>query len=133
APSPLLRSPLPLHGALPISVLLAQALPYRAEFGGAATNLSAEATRAGAELRTSTPVTQDIVDEIGPDHVIVATGARQRMPALELIDDALAVGARELLATEPDLPDGRVLVPDWEADWIGLGIALRLAEDGRQV
>ena len=115
------------------AVLLAQALPYRAEFGGAATNLSAEATRAGAELRTSTPVTQDIVDEIGPDHVIVATGARQRMPALELIDDALVIGARELLATEPDLPDGRVLVTDWKGDWIGLGIALRLAENGRHV
>ncbi|WP_209371077.1 FAD-dependent oxidoreductase [Brevibacterium renqingii] len=110
------------------AVLLAQELPYRSEFGGAATNLSAEARRAGAELRTSTPVTQAVVDEIAADHVIAATGARQRMPHLEIADDALVIGAREFLETEPVLPDGRVLVTDWKGDWIGLGIALRLAE-----
>ncbi|WP_209323252.1 FAD-dependent oxidoreductase [Brevibacterium renqingii] len=110
------------------AVLLAQELPYRSEFGGAATNLSAEARRAGAELRTSTPVTQALVDEIAADYVIVATGARQRMPHLEIADDALVIGAREFLETEPVLPDGRVLVTDWKGDWIGLGIALRLAE-----
>jgi 2,4-dienoyl-CoA reductase-like NADH-dependent reductase (Old Yellow Enzyme family) len=110
------------------AVLLAQELPYRAEFGGAATNLSAEAARAGVDIRTSTPVTQALVDEIAADHVIVATGARQRMPDLEVADDALVIGAREFLAAGPDLPDGRVLVTDWKGDWIGLGLALRLAE-----
>ena len=115
------------------AVLLAQELPYRAEFGAAATNLSAEAARAGVEVRTSTPVTQAIVDEIGPDHVIVATGARQRMPDLEVADDALVIGARDFLATEAELPEGRVLVTDWKGDWIGLGLALRLAENGRHV
>lgn len=115
------------------AVLLAQMLPYRSEFGGAATNLSAEAQRAGVDIRASTPVTQSIVDEIAPEHVIIATGARQRMPHLEIADDAVVIGARDYLSTEPDLPRGRILVTDWKGDWIGLGIALRLAEAGMPV
>lgn len=115
------------------AVLLAQMLPYRSEFGGAATNLSAEAQRAGVDIRASTPVTQSIVDEIAPEHVIIATGARQRMPHLEIADDAVVIGARDYLSTEPNLPRGRILVTDWKGDWIGLGIALRLAEAGTPV
>lgn len=110
------------------AVLLAQELPYRAEFGGAATNLSAEARRAGVDIRTSTTVTQEVLDGLAPDHVIVATGAVQRMPLLEVDDEAVVVGARDYLSTQPELPAGRVLVTDWKGDWIGLGIALRLAE-----
>ena len=110
------------------AVLLAQELPYRSEFGGAATNLVAEAKRAGVELRTSTPVTQTVVDELAPDHVIVATGSRQRTPQVEVDDEALVIGARDYLSRAPRLPAGRVLVTDWKGDWIGLGIALRLAE-----
>ncbi|MDN5587458.1 MAG: FAD-dependent oxidoreductase [Brevibacterium sp.] len=110
------------------AVLLAQELPYRAEFGGAATNLSAEARRAGVDIRTSTTVTQEVLDGLAPDHVIVATGAVQRMPQLEVDDEAVVVGARDYLSTQPELPAGRVLVTDWKGDWIGLGIALRLAE-----
>ncbi|RBP67866.1 2,4-dienoyl-CoA reductase-like NADH-dependent reductase (Old Yellow Enzyme family) [Brevibacterium sanguinis] len=110
------------------TVLLAEKLPYRSEFGGAATNLSAEAERAGVDIRTSTPVTQEVLDRLAPDHVIVATGAEERMPQLEIADDALVIGARHYLSTEPALPKGRVLVTDWKGDWVGLGIALRLAE-----
>ncbi|MDN5806443.1 MAG: NADH:flavin oxidoreductase [Brevibacterium sp.] len=110
------------------AVLLAQELPYRSEFGGAATNLSAEARRAGVDIRTSTPVTQGILNEVAPEHVIVATGAKQRMPHLEVDDEAVVIGARDYLRARPTLPAGRVLVSDWKGDWIGLGIALRLAE-----
>ena len=110
------------------AVLLAQELPYRSEFGGAATNLSAEAKRAGVDIRTSTTVTQQIFDEVAPEHVIVATGAKQRMPHIEIDDGAFVIGARDYLNTQPILPTGRVLVTDWKGDWIGLGIALRLAE-----
>ncbi|MGO2986108.1 MAG: FAD-dependent oxidoreductase [Brevibacterium aurantiacum] len=110
------------------AVLLAQEMPYQSEFGGAATNLSAEAKRAGVDIRTSTTVTQQILDEVAPEHVIVATGAKQRMPHIEIDDGAFVIGARDYLNTQPILPTGRVLVTDWKGDWIGLGIALRLAE-----
>ena len=42
--------------------------------------------------------------------VIVATGAVERMPALEIADDALVLGARTYLTEEPTLPTGRILV-----------------------
>ena len=73
-------------------------------------------------------MTQQVLDELAPDHVIIATGAKQRMPHLEVDDEALVIGARDYLRTQPSLPAGRVLVSDWKGDWIGLGIALRLAE-----
>ena len=37
-------------------------------------------------------MTQDVLDDLAPDHVIVATGAVERMPALEIADDALVLG-----------------------------------------
>lgn len=76
---------------------------------------------------------QDLIAEVAPDHVIIATGAEQRMPALEIVDDAFVIGARDYLRESPNLPPGRVLVTDWKGDWIGLGIALRLVEAGRHV
>lgn len=73
---------------------------------GAATNLTAEAARAGVDIRTSVPATQDLITEVAPDHLIIATGAEQRMPALEIADDALVIGARDYLR-EP-----RIFRPD---------------------
>jgi len=112
-------------------VLLAQLLPGRAEFGGAATNLVAEAERAGAKLVTGVTVDAAMVEELDPDVVVVATGARPRWPQLERGDGATVVDVWELLGGS--LPAGRVVVADWRCDWLGLGAAILLAEAGRRV
>ena len=68
--------------------LLAQMLPGRAEFGGIVTNLAREAEQAGAEIRLNARADRAMVDQIAPDHVILATGAQPRWPRGLEIDEA---------------------------------------------
>ncbi len=113
-------------------VLLAQELPGRAEFGGAVGNLVGEAERAGVRIVTGTRVDLDLLHRLAPDTVVVATGAVPRRPALELADDPVVLDAWEVLRGA-SVPSGRVVVADWRCDWIGLGVAVLLAERGRKV
>ena len=113
-------------------VLLAEQLPGRAEFGGAVTNLLTEARRAGVKVVTGTRVDAELLTELAPDAVVLATGAVPRRPVLELLDDPVVLDAWEVLRGA-DVPSGSVVVADWRCDWIGLGLAVRLAERGRQV
>lgn len=118
-------------------VLLAQEVPGRAEFGGAATNLAAEAQRAGVKVELGTAVDVALLDALAPAAVVVATGARPRVPALETLDDPVVVTAWDVLQGKRiERPaDGRrrVAVADWRCDWVGLGTANRLAAQGWQV
>lgn len=115
-------------------VRLAERLPGRAEFGGVTLNLAEEARRAGAKLVTGVAVDAALVTEEAADAVLVATGARPARPAVEVLDDPVLVDAWSLLETGPGaLPTGRVLVADWRCDWVGLGVAILLAEAGHPV
>jgi hypothetical protein len=64
--------------------------------------------------------------------VVVAPGARPRRPTLDLAGDVTVCDAWEVLAGTR-LPDGHVVVADWRCDWIGLGLAERLARGGHRV
>ncbi|MFL0576362.1 FAD-dependent oxidoreductase [Brevibacterium luteolum] len=109
-------------------VHLAEKLPFRAEFGGAATNLEGEARRSGVQIMTNTGISTEIVDDFAPDSVILATGSQDREMALELVDDPTILTARSYLSGEPNLERGGVLVFDWKGDWAGLGTAVKIAE-----
>lgn len=113
-------------------VLLAEQLPGRAEFGGAVTNLLSEVERYGVEVVTGQRVDADFVSERRPGAVIVATGATPRVPALELMDDPTVLTAWDVI-NGVDVPSGRVVVADWRCDWIGLGVAQQLAQQGHKV
>ncbi len=112
--------------------LLAQELPGRAEFGGVVANLAREMERHGVEVRLGTSVDRGLVEAGDVDAVIVATGARPWRPALAGEDEAHIVDAWRVIAGEADV-GGRVVVADWRCDWIGLGLAEKLAREGRRV
>ncbi len=113
-------------------VNLAQLLPGRAEFGGVTTNLGREAQRAGVKIRLNTEVTHDLVQDLSPDAVVIASGALSREPDIEGADEAHVVSAWQVLEGRANV-GGRAVIADWRCDWVGLGLAERLARDGCHV
>ncbi len=114
-------------------VLLAERLPGRAEFGGAITNLTAEAARLGVSVRLGERVDPRAVRAFGADVVVLATGARPWSAPLEVLDDPVLVHAADVVAGAADVPAGHVLVADSRGDWTGLGVATELGRRGRRV
>jgi 2,4-dienoyl-CoA reductase-like NADH-dependent reductase (Old Yellow Enzyme family)/thioredoxin reductase len=112
--------------------LLAQMLPGRAEFGGLVTNLQRELELAGVQIHKGTRVDRAMVVAAAPDVVLIATGAKPYRPefpqegALQILD------AWEVLHGQGTVGQS-VVVIDWRADWIGIGIAEHLAQQGRSV
>ena len=111
---------------------LAQLLPGRDEFGGIITNLEREMVLSGVDVVKATPVTAEIVRAQQPDSVIIATGARPHIPTLEGLDSAHVVTAWDVLQERANV-GASVAIADWRADWIGLGLAERLAKAGSSV
>jgi len=112
--------------------LLAQLLPGRAEFGGIVTNLGHELTLAGVEVVRNTAVDRAKVEQEAPDAVVVATGARPRWPEFEGRDEAHVVDAWQVLRDEANVGNS-VVIADWRCDWVGLGLAEKLARAGCRV
>lgn len=113
-------------------VLLAQRLPYRAEFGGLVTNLEREARAAGVEIQLGASLSAARLRELNPHVAIVATGAVPHWPSLDLGDSAHVVDAWSVIRDEVRC-GSRVVIADWRGDWVGLGIALKLVRAGHHV
>ncbi len=112
--------------------LLAQLLPRRAEFGGIVTNLQREMERAGVRVELGIEVERGVVEREAPDAVIVATGATVRRPEMEGADEAHVLDAWQVLEGGQNIGSS-VVIADWRCDWIGLGLAEKLARDGCRV
>jgi 2,4-dienoyl-CoA reductase-like NADH-dependent reductase (Old Yellow Enzyme family) len=119
-------------GRLGGQVLLAQLLPGRAEFGGLTTNLEREVELAKVRVVRDTAVTPALIEREAPDAVIVATGGKPRHPAVDGAEGAHVVNAWQVLKGEANVGKS-VVIADWRCDWIGLGLAEKLARDGCRV
>jgi len=113
-------------------VLLAERVPGRAEFGGAITNLIAEAERVGARFELGTRVDAELVRRLRPDVVVMATGSTPYRPALEILDDPVILQAADVVGGQ-QAPAGHVVVADTRGDWAGIGAAVELAGRGHRV
>ena len=116
--------------------LLAQLLPNRSEFGGIVTNLKHEMDAAGVDIKLNTSVDRALIEAEKPDAVIIATGASPYLPNvdndMDIADDVHSVDAWQVLRGEVN-PGTNVVVADWRGDWVGVGIAEKLALEGCSV
>jgi 2,4-dienoyl-CoA reductase-like NADH-dependent reductase (Old Yellow Enzyme family) len=112
--------------------LIAQLVPGRAEFGGIVTNLTRELENLGVRVERNTPVTRQLVEQEQPDLVIIATGAKPFWPEFDHDDDIQVTDAWQVLCNQVSTGSS-ALVTDWRADWIGIGVAEKLARDGVRV
>ena len=112
--------------------LLAQLLPHRAEFGGIVTNLAREMALAGVDVRTGVEATASLIAREKPDHVILATGTRPRLPVIEGGEGIQILHAHDVIGKR-SRTGARVVIYDWLADWTGVGIAEQLAGEGVHV
>lgn len=111
---------------------LAQLLPGRAEFGGIITNLSREMEQAGVTVRRQSRVTRAMIDEMRVDAVVIATGGKPHWPHVEGYETSHVVDAWQVLRGQANVGTS-VLIADWRSDWIGLGLAEKLAREGCRV
>jgi 2,4-dienoyl-CoA reductase-like NADH-dependent reductase (Old Yellow Enzyme family)/thioredoxin reductase len=112
--------------------LLAQMLPGRAEFGGLITNLQRELDLAGVQIHKGVRVDRAAVLAASPDVVLIATGAKPYRPEFPQEGGLQIVDAWQVLRGQATTGHS-VVVIDWRADWIGIGIAEHLAQQGRTV
>ncbi|MXZ81232.1 MAG: FAD-dependent oxidoreductase [Gammaproteobacteria bacterium] len=112
--------------------LLAQRLPGREEFGGIIGNLEREMVRAGVRVVLNSTVTAELLRLERPHVVVAATGARPYVPEHLELENAHVVSAWDVLGNGTDVGKS-VVVADWRADWIGLGVAELLASRGHDV
>jgi 2,4-dienoyl-CoA reductase-like NADH-dependent reductase (Old Yellow Enzyme family)/thioredoxin reductase len=112
--------------------LLAQLLPGRAEFGGIVTNLHREMQLAGVRVHMGARMDRAAVIESAPDVVLIATGAVPYRPEFPQEGALQIVDAWQVLRGQASVGQS-VVVVDWRADWIGIGIAEHLAQQGRSV
>ncbi len=119
-------------GQLGGQALLAQLLPGRAEFGGIVTNLTREMELAGVEVVRNTAVTAGLVAREAPDAIVLATGAVPYRPTIEGEEEAHIVDAWQVIRGEANV-GASVAIADWRCDWVGLGLAEKLARDGCRV
>ena len=112
-------------------VNLAEALPGRAEFGGVTTNLVRELEQRQIRVELNSEIDAAALAAIAPQQVVIATGARTRLPEVE-VEGIEMIDAWSVIAGSAR-PGKRVVVADWSCDWNGLGVAEKLARDGHYV
>ena len=110
--------------------LLAAIPPGREEWGEMTRYLKHQQDKEGVEVRLGTAVTADLVRELKPDVVVMATGAGQITPPIEGVDGPNVVYAWDVLNGKVETGDTVVVVGGGA---VGIETGSFLAERGRDV
>lgn len=110
--------------------LLAGAAPRKGEMRDAAISRGKQAEKAGVDIRMSTPITSDLITEIDPDVIVIATGAEPITLNIPGMDLPIVAGFTEVLAGKSE-PKGDVIVIG--GGLVGLEVAEDIAEKGGKV
>ena len=110
-------------------MLLAQQLPERAEFGGAATNLLARGDAGGGPDRAGEPGRRRRGRRPRPRSGGRGHRGATRPAAARGHGEPVSLDAWEVIEGG-DARRGHVVVADWRSDWVGLGVARLLAARG---
>ena len=89
--------------------ILAGKAPRKQEFTNAALWEAENCKRQGIEIKTGTTVTPELIAEVKPDHVIIATGSEYVKPEIPGIDNADVVTAEDILSGKAEAK-GEVLI-----------------------
>jgi thioredoxin reductase len=111
---------------------IAARLPTRPEFGRLLDWYGAELERLKVDVSLSTRADDALVERIGPDAVVIATGSVGATPDIPGIDLPRVADLREWLDRSPAVPDEET-VTVWGADRVGLAAADVLAARGARV
>jgi 2,4-dienoyl-CoA reductase (NADPH2) len=106
---------------------LATVLPKKKEFGILVENFRVQLIKNDVEVKTGVEVTPEVVEDIHPDTVVVATGAEQKPHSVEGADRENVFTAIDLL--ENDIPIGKKIVIIGGGS-LGCEVALLLANKG---
>jgi 2,4-dienoyl-CoA reductase (NADPH2) len=106
---------------------LATVLPKKKEFGMLVENFRVQLIKNDVEIKTGIEVTPEMVEDINPDAVVVATGAEQRPHSVEGAERENVFTAIDLL--ENDIPIGKKIVIIGGGS-LGCEVALLLADKG---
>jgi pyruvate/2-oxoglutarate dehydrogenase complex dihydrolipoamide dehydrogenase (E3) component len=83
-------------------------------------------------VKLNAPVDAALLERERPDAVILATGSVVELPPFERGDGPQILTVEDILIHSTKTGQ-RVVVYDWLADWIGVGIAEKLAAEGAHV
>jgi NADPH-dependent 2,4-dienoyl-CoA reductase/sulfur reductase-like enzyme len=110
--------------------LLAAVPPGREEWSEMVRYLSRQVVNEGVDVMLGTTFTPDLLDEFEPDILVIATGARQIVPAIAGIDGPTVINAWDVLTGVSETGDTVAVVGGGA---VGIETATFLAEQGKEV
>jgi 2,4-dienoyl-CoA reductase-like NADH-dependent reductase (Old Yellow Enzyme family)/thioredoxin reductase len=111
---------------------IAAQLASRAEFGRLLDWYASELERLKVDLRLSTTAGADLVAQLAPDAVVIASGSVGAAPPIPGIDSPRVTDLRAWLARQADLPQDQT-VTIWGADRVGVAAADAIAAGGARL
>lgn len=105
-------------------------VPFKIRLGEYLERQAKRAYTAGAEIRLNTEVTTHLAEEIAPDVIIAALGARPIRPKIPGIDGKHVFGAEEIY-NNPELAGKRVVILG--GGLVGIELSIYLAGMGREM